>query len=696
MNRRHLTIGKKLITLGILATAVPLIITAGIGLKQGSVAEKIGTIESQKLATADLKHILEGVIAMLTSQQEVLEQKAGSDLNVAREILAASGGMAFGPEKTVWKTRNQLSAAEQTVELPQVKIGPHTVVPNADLNTASPVVDKVKSLVGGRCTLFQRMNEAGDMLRIVTNVETKDGRRAIATYIPAVTAEGAPNPVIRKVLQGERYLGRAFVVNAWYVTAYEPIRDSAGQVIGMLFTGVPEESAKSLREQIMKTGVGHTGYVYVLNSKGTYVISKDGKRDGETIWEAKDAEGRYFIQEIVRKGLALKPGQFAQVNYPWKNQGESQPRHKTVLLAYYAPWDFIVGAGAYEDEFQASTRAIQAANRRSNGIVAGTFALCLVVTGVLWSLLSRAITRPIKAVADALAAGSDQTAAAAGQVSAASQALAAGASQQAASFEQTSSCLEEMSSLSKRTAETAHKVKELGRQARQAGDLGVRDMTEMTAAMQAIENSNADGAKIIKTIDEIAFQTNLLALNAAVEAARAGAAGLGFAVVAEEVRTLAGRSAQAAKETAAKIEDAVQKSARGATISAKVAQSLQEIVGRTRQVDELAGEVAEASQEQKNRLEQANVAVGQMDQVTQSNAANAEESASAAEEMNAQAEAVKRAVGELLLLVDGEDGRCMKAHVPSPRAKGQDRLGRPVTALLPPPSRRGERSFAAT
>ena len=268
--------------------------------------------------------------------------------------------------------------------------------------------------------------------------------------------------------------------------------------------------------------------------------------------------------------------------------------------------------------------------------------------------ITRSITKPIRQVADTLAAGAEQTAGAAGQVSSASQSLAEGASEQAASLEETSSSLEEMSSMTKRNAETAGKVKELGSEARKAGDLGVKDMTALVSAMDAIKTSSADIAKIIKTIDEIAFQTNILALNAAVEAARAGEAGAGFAVVADEVRNLAQRCAQAAKETASKIEDAVQKSAVGADISAKVAKSLEEIVGKARQVDEMAGEVAAASQEQSQGISQVNIAVTQMDKVTQSNAANAEESAAAAEELTAQAESLKEAVSDLLRLVDGQ------------------------------------------
>jgi methyl-accepting chemotaxis protein len=288
------------------------------------------------------------------------------------------------------------------------------------------------------------------------------------------------------------------------------------------------------------------------------------------------------------------------------------------------------------------------------GLSLGAMIVGVIIALAMGILITRGINKALKEISDTLSAGAEQTAGAAGQVSSASQSLAEGASEQAASLEETSSSLEEMSSMTKRNAETAGKVKELGSEARKAGDLGVKDMTALVSAMDAIKTSSADIAKIIKTIDEIAFQTNILALNAAVEAARAGEAGAGFAVVADEVRNLAQRCAQAAKETATKIEDAVQKSAVGAEISSKVAKSLEEIVGKARQVDEMAGEVAAASQEQSQGIAQVNTAVTQMDKVTQSNAANAEESAAAAEELTAQAESLREAVADLLRLVDGQ------------------------------------------
>ena len=272
--------------------------------------------------------------------------------------------------------------------------------------------------------------------------------------------------------------------------------------------------------------------------------------------------------------------------------------------------------------------------------------------GMGWWMV-RSITKPIKAVADLMSNGAEQVASAAGQVSSSSQSLAEGASEQAASIEETSASIEEMSSMTKRNAENASKAYELARQARVAAERGSADMQAMNLAMDAIKASSDDIAKIIKTIDEIAFQTNILALNAAVEAARAGEAGMGFAVVADEVRSLAQRSAQAAKETSAKIEGAISRTAQGVDISAKVTKALAEIVTQARQVDELAAEVAGASREQSQGITQINLAVGQMDKVTQSNAANAEESAAASEELNAQAGSMRGTVAELLQLVNG-------------------------------------------
>ncbi|MDR3460470.1 MAG: methyl-accepting chemotaxis protein [Verrucomicrobiae bacterium] len=318
---------------------------------------------------------------------------------------------------------------------------------------------------------------------------------------------------------------------------------------------------------------------------------------------------------------------------------------------------------ATEEQFRRQTARIQIF------VLAGLFSGVVFAVGFGWILI-RSLTRQLFNLAENLGATSREVASAAGQVSSTSQSLAEGSSEQAASIEETSASLEELSNMTLRNAENSQKANELSKQTRVAADKGAQDMQAMSAAMQAIKVSSDDIAKIIKTIDEIAFQTNILALNAAVEAARAGEAGMGFAVVADEVRNLAQRSAQAAKETAAKIEGAISKTAQGVAFSEKVTQALNDIVTKARQVDELAAEVAGASREQTQGITQINTAVGQMDKVTQSNAAGSEESAAAAQELNAQAELMKQSVVELMQLVGGHTGVApAKPAAPVQRAK---------------------------
>lgn len=274
----------------------------------------------------------------------------------------------------------------------------------------------------------------------------------------------------------------------------------------------------------------------------------------------------------------------------------------------------------------------------------GLFSVAFTVLG------GRRISRRLLDLASTLNQGASQVSSAAQHVSASSQSLATGANEQAASLEETGASLEEMSGMTTRNAEHANKANELTRQARQAADTGTQEMQAMTTAMGEIKRASDDIAKIIKTIDEIAFQTNILALNAAVEAARAGEAGMGFAVVAEEVRALAQRSAQAARETADKIEGSIGKTAQGVQISGQVGQRLSEIADKVRQVDHLVGEVSTASSEQNQGVKQISGAISHMDKIVQSNAASAEEGASAAEELNAQAVTLQEAIHQLLEL----------------------------------------------
>jgi methyl-accepting chemotaxis protein len=285
-----------------------------------------------------------------------------------------------------------------------------------------------------------------------------------------------------------------------------------------------------------------------------------------------------------------------------------------------------------------------------------------VVIGILMAVfITRSITGPIRWIINSLTEGSEQVSSASGQVSSASQSLAEGATEQAAGLEETSSSLEEMSSMTKQNADNAQQANTLAAEAKKAAGTGAESMSRMNVAIHEIQKSSDETAKIIKVIDEIAFQTNLLALNAAVEAARAGEAGKGFAVVAEEVRNLAMRSAEAAKNTASMIEESVKNSKNGVDIATEVGKVLEEIVQSVSKTTDLVSEIAAASQEQAQGIDQVNTAVSQMDKVTQQNAANAEESASASEELSAQAESMQEVVGQLVAMVGGSSSKTVRS-----------------------------------
>ncbi|MFH1009669.1 MAG: methyl-accepting chemotaxis protein [bacterium] len=649
----------RIISLAVAAALFPVLVITIITVVQKAKVVAELQHEMDRLGHQSISQIALDAYRMCESANAVLQKKVDADLNVARSILAREGEPKWLPQTISWQATNQFSKATTSATLPRMALGRVWFEKNTDLSVPSPVVDEVTRLAGTTCTIFQRMNEQGDMLRVATSVKKADNTRAVGTYIPAVEPDGNPNPVVSALLKGETYRGRAFVVNAWYLTAYEPIRDKQGKVIGALYVGVPlKDGATAVRAGIMDIKVGDAGYVYVLGGKGDqrghYVISKDGQRDGENIWEAKDSDGNLFIQSIVNKGVALKPGQVEFERYPWKNKDETKARMKLAGITYYEPWDWVIGAGLYEDEFTSAASTRIEANLASMlwwSLISGFIFLGLAICAAFW--LGGGIGRALERAIQALSESTEQVASAAGQVSSSSQSLAEGASEQASSVEETSASLEEMSGLTRQSADNAKSAAQLMTEAKRLVDKAAASATDMNKAMKEIKSSSDQTSKIVKTIDEIAFQTNLLALNAAVEAARAGEAGKGFAVVAEEVRNLAMRSAEAAKNTSSLIEDTVTRITGGVQVVAGLKSSLDEVTASSSKVSCLVAEIAAATEEQAQGVEQVNAAVGQMDKVTQQTAANAEESAAAAQELAGQANTMRESIQDLAELVGG-------------------------------------------
>lgn len=306
--------------------------------------------------------------------------------------------------------------------------------------------------------------------------------------------------------------------------------------------------------------------------------------------------------------------------------------------------------------------------------------------GVVAVMVVRGINRTLETAIEELAEGAEQVASAASQVSSSSQSLAQGSSEQAASLEETSASSEEINSMARKNSENSRTAADLMTQSQRKYEQANQSLDESVVAMGEINTQSDKIARIIKVIDEIAFQTNILALNAAVEAARAGEAGMGFAVVADEVRNLAQRSAQAAKDTAALIEESIAKSDDGKVKVDQVATAIRAITEEAAKVKTLVDEVNLGSQEQARGIEQIGKAIAQMEQVTQKTAANAEESASAAEELNAQSMTLKNVVERLTAMVGGAGTAGAPSHAPARRAgmpsgKARQQTGAAATGL---------------
>jgi len=347
------------------------------------------------------------------------------------------------------------------------------------------------------------------------------------------------------------------------------------------------------------------------------------------------------------------------------------------------------------------SNTVELSKEASSGLSAATTTMIIglivaLIIGIVAALgIIRSITRPTIEAVRTIAEANNQVVAASDQIAASSQSLAEGASEQASSVEEVSATVEESTATNNQNAENGREADNLARAAHEAAKTGNHKIQDLMTAMEKITDSSQRIAKIIKTIDEIAFQTNLLALNAAVEAARAGEHGLGFAVVADEVKNLAQRSADAAKETAGIIEEAIEEIKNGNQIAKDTNESFAEILDKAKKTSDLIGEISASIKEQAEGMNQIATAMGQIDQVTQQNAANSEEAAAAAEELNAQALAMMQSTREIAKIVGFDIEREVGTHGTSkPTRKAPPKLAaHPHKALIekkPKPAPRKE------
>ncbi|MEN6508254.1 MAG: methyl-accepting chemotaxis protein [Smithella sp.] len=395
-----MTLKRKIIGLAVLAAVLPVVVMMILMASFEASISEMTSKELSDVARANMAQIARDVYALCETSNNLIQKKINNGLNIAGNILKQHKGIESAKETVVWNAVNQVTRQTQKVELPRLMAGGVWLGQNRDLAIPTPIVDEVEKLVGVTCTIFQRMNDRGDMLRVATNVEDLEKKRAIGTYIPAVVPDGTDNPVTAAVLKGQSYRGLAYVVNTWYLTAYEPITDKAGKIIGMLYVGEKLESVASLRKAIMEMKVGKIGYVGVIGGKGEhrgrYVISKDGARDGESIWDQKDIHGNNTVQTIVANALKQPKGEVFYHEYIWQNPGDPEPRKKVSSVIYFEPFDWVIVAGTYEDDFFGPIGHVHKMIQSQfvKLILAGL--LIILVSVLLAVFLARRLTNPLE------------------------------------------------------------------------------------------------------------------------------------------------------------------------------------------------------------------------------------------------------------------------------------------------------------
>ena len=555
-----------------------------------------------------------------------------------------------------------------------VKVGalnvPTLLLGGKPLNLDFTAPDRFTRQTSGNATIFVASGD--DFVRISTSVKKENGDRAVGT---ALDRSGAAYAALK---QGKPYIGMAKLFGKQFMTDYEPIRDAAGKVIGILYVGVDvDRDITALKNKIRAMKVGDTGYYFVLNAApgkaaGDAIVHPT--REGQNILDSRDPAGRAFIQEMLEQ----KEG---TIEYPWQNaeKGETTARLKVTAFTVFKDWNWLIAGGTYEDEI--TRESIQLRNRNL-GI--GLAALA-VFAFLLAALIKRTVTRPLKEARDAavrIAAGdlstrvdvrsrdeiglmldamndissglssvvgqvrqgAEQIANASTEISSGNLDLCQRTEEQAVSLASTANSMKDLTETVRRNAGDASQANQLALNTSMVAQEGGRMVRQVIDTMDTIKQSSGKISDIIGVIDGIAFQTNILALNAAVEAARAGEQGRGFAVVATEVRSLAQRSAAAAKEIKSLIEASAHEVDAGSRLVQEAGSTMNDVLASTEQVTAIMTRISTASSAQSSGIEAVNRSIGEMDEVTQQNAALVEQASAAAQAMQEQADQLARAV----------------------------------------------------
>ena len=348
-----LKVKQKITGLALLAAALPVVATIIISLILNAQISEQAENDLKTDAELKLRQIAMDAHNMLSVADHDIDMKLESGMKMSEYLANQNGGMNLSPQLVNLTITDQYTKQSQNVAIPQLRMGNIPITLNTSPERKALMADDVTGILGGLYTVYQRVNEEGDMVRLSTNV-MKDGKRAAGTYLPAIH-DGKPHPIVSAVLSGKTYTGNTFVIDAWYKGMYKPFYDNMGRVIGMYSMAFKQEENQELRKNIIDIKVGKTGYVFVLGGKkykqnyGHYIISQGGKSDGKNVLGAKDADDRPIIQLMIDQAMASDTVSYFE--YPWKNAGETEARDKIAGLYYFEPWDWVIGPSAYIEEF---------------------------------------------------------------------------------------------------------------------------------------------------------------------------------------------------------------------------------------------------------------------------------------------------------------------------------------------------------
>lgn len=530
----------------------------------------------------------------------------------------------------------------------------------APLDNRFEMVDEISRDLSIVATIFVKENN--DFKRVLTSIKKDDESRAVGTFL------GDKSAAFPFVSKGEKFIGRADILNKTYITGYEPLKSSTGEIIGILFVGIPlskvneiiaKEINLSLKTFSLLVIILLAVFSFITLKFVHHYISKPisscvdiadnlakGNTDIQVEVISKDELG-LLVQSMANMVLSLKK-MYQDTQYLSENSIKGNLNSRADISKHHGDYRKIICG--FNDTLDAIINPLNETmsvmqrlaekdlTARVRSDFNGDFELLKNNINLAAEHLEEAIIQVDETV--------EHIYQATGHIKTSSQVLAEASTKQAASLEEISSSLVEISALTNNNAEHSKQGIKLTDQAVHSVDESSLSMNNMNDAMDTILKSSQETGKIIRTIDEIAFQTNLLALNAAVEAAHAGEAGKGFAVVAEEVKNLALRSAEAAKNTNELIDEAGKNSQKGFSYVEKVTESFSLIQENIQKVKTIVLEITSFSEEQARGVNQINIGMNELNKITQQNAANAEESASTSNELQKLADTLLNLVKE--------------------------------------------------